>query len=61
VDFILERRGKIIAIEVKSNDSESSKGLDVFKKKFNPDKSYLITNNGLSWQEFIKINPIELF
>jgi uncharacterized protein len=61
VDFILERRGKIIAIEVKSNDSESSKGLEVFKKKFNPDKLYLITNNGLSWQEFLKINPIELF
>ena len=61
VDFILERRGKIIAIEVKSNDSENSKGLEVFKNKFNPDKMYLLSNRGLSWQEFLKINPIELF
>jgi predicted AAA+ superfamily ATPase len=61
VDFILERHGKIIAIEVKSNDSEYSKGLEVFKNKFNPDKSYLISNRGLSWQEFLKINPIDLF
>lgn len=61
VDFILERRGKIIAIEVKSNDSENNKGLEVFKNRFNPDKIYLITNRGLSWQEFLKINPIELF
>ena len=45
----------------KSIDPESSKGLEVFKKKFNPDKLYLITNRGLPWQEFLKINPIELF
>jgi uncharacterized protein len=61
VDFILERRGKTIAIEIKSNDSENSKGLEVFKNKFNPDKLYLISNRGLSWQEFLKINPVDLF
>ena len=61
VDFILERRGKTIAIEIKSNNSEKSKGLEVFKNKFNPEKLYLISNRGLSWQEFLKINPIDLF
>jgi uncharacterized protein len=61
VDFILERRGKIIAIEVKSNDSEYSKGLEVFNDRYKPDKLYMITNRGLSWQEFLKINPIDLF
>jgi predicted AAA+ superfamily ATPase len=61
VDFILERRGKTIAIEIKSNNSENSKGLEVFKNKFNPYKSYLISNRSLSWQEFLKINPIDLF
>ncbi|TAL71180.1 MAG: ATP-binding protein [Bacteroidetes bacterium] len=61
VDFILERRGKIIAIEVKSNDSESSRGLDIFKNKFKPDKLYLISNRGLSWQEILRIDPVELF
>jgi predicted AAA+ superfamily ATPase len=61
VDFVLERRGKVIAVEVKSNDSENKKGLEVFRKKFNPDKLYLISNRGLSWQEFLKINPTDLF
>ncbi len=61
VDFILESRGKIIAIEVKSNDSENKKGLEVFRNKFNPDKSYFVSNRGLTWQEFLKINPIDLF
>ena len=61
VDFVLERRGKIIAVEVKSNDSQISKGLEVFKYKFNPDKIYLISNRSLPWQEFLRINPIDLF
>lgn len=61
VDFILERRGKIIAIEVKNNNSEKNKGVEAFRNKFKPDKIYLISNNGLSWQEFLRINPIELF
>ena len=61
VDFILEKRGKIIAIEVKSNDSDKSKGLEVFRNKFKTEKIYLISNHGLSWQEFLRINPAEMF
>jgi predicted AAA+ superfamily ATPase len=61
VDFVLERHGKIIAIEVKSNESKNSKGLEAFKNKYNPDKIYLLSNRGLSWQEFLKINPVNLF
>lgn len=61
VDFILEKRGEIIAIEVKSNDSEKSKGLEIFRKKFKTEKIYLISNRGLSWKEFLRINPVELF
>jgi predicted AAA+ superfamily ATPase len=61
VDFILERRGKIIAIEVKSNDSENNRGLELFKKKFSPDKVYNISKRSLPWQEFLRINPVELF
>ena len=61
VDFVLERQGKIIAIEVKSSFSKNKKGMDAFKKKFNPHKMYFIDNKALSWLDFIKINPIELF
>ena len=61
VDFVIERRGKVIAIEVKSNYSENNKGVEAFRNKFKPDKVYLIRNNSLSWQEFLRINPVELF
>lgn len=61
VDFVLEKQAKIIAIEVKSSYSKNKKGMNAFQRKFNPDKIYLIDNKGLSWQEFLKINPVELF
>jgi len=32
-----------------------------FKKKFNPDKVLLVGNSGLSWQEFLKVKPVDLF
>jgi len=61
VDFILERQGKIVAIEVKSSISKNKKGMDAFKKKFSPHKVYFIDNKSLSWSDFLKINPLDLF
>ena len=61
VDFVLEKQGRIVAIEVKSSYSRNKKGMNAFQRKFNPGKIYLIDNKGLSWQEFLKINPVELF
>lgn len=61
VDFILEKQGKIIALEVKSSYAKHKKGMNAFINKFNPNKSLIIDNNGLSWKEFLKINPEELF
>ena len=61
VDFVIEKRGKTIGIEVKSGYKQITTGMNAFKKKFNPHKLILISNTGLSWKEFIKINPLELF
>jgi uncharacterized protein len=62
VDFVLEHRGKTVAIEVKSSTKRGNlKGMDEFKKQFEPNKLLLIGNTGLPWQEFLTINPIELF
>jgi len=61
VDFILEYHGKAIAIEVKSSYSKSKRGIEAFKNKFKPFKTYCIDNKGIPWYEFIKINPLELF
>lgn len=61
VDFILESKGKLIAIEVKSSIASSTNGITTFDKKFRPDKIILINNKGLTWKEFLKISPISLF
>jgi len=61
VDFIVEYDNKIIGIEVKSSVNKSSKGLYEFKKRYSPHKSLVIEKDGLDWNEFIKIDPRELF
>jgi uncharacterized protein len=61
VDFILEKQDKIIALEVKSNYQKTQKGIREFSKRFNPDKTFIISEEGISWKEFIKINPVDLF
>jgi len=61
VDFVLEKQGKIIALEVKSGLSKKMTGLNFFKKHFNPYKIYLIGQAGIPWEDLIRINPVELF
>ena len=61
VDFVIERKEKVIGLEVKSGAAGSTSGITAFKNKFNPDKVLLIGNAGLPWQDFLKLNPISLF
>lgn len=61
IDFVLEKRGKVTGLEIKSGNSSKAKGMEAFKKSFNPERILLIGNTGLPWQEFLKINPGELF
>jgi predicted AAA+ superfamily ATPase len=61
VDFVLEKKGEVIGLEVKSGATQASSGISAFKKAFNPDKVLLVGKSGIPWQDFLKINPIELF
>lgn len=61
VDFVLEKKDQVVAIEVKSGLVRGKKGMNTFVKKFNPSKIYLVDNKTLKWEEFIKINPEQLF
>jgi len=61
VDYVLEKGDQVIAIEVKSSYVKNKKGMEAFRQKFNPHKIYLIDNKVLPWNEFLKINPGELF
>lgn len=61
VDFVLERRGKVIALEVKGGDDQKNTGLSQFQKQHHSDKILLIGKSGLSIQEFLTLNPVSLF
>jgi predicted AAA+ superfamily ATPase len=60
VDFILEYRGSYIALEVKLTTGSVS-GITQFKKQFNPNKIYQLSETGLSWQQLISMDPRVLF
>lgn len=61
IDFVLEKKGKVIGMEVKSGTIQTSSGLSAFKNTFHPDKTILVGNSGLPWQDFLNMNPAELF
>ena len=61
VDFVLEKRSKIVALEVKTGADDYTSGMKAFKDQFNPDKILLIGKKGMPWQELLKMNPAELF
>lgn len=61
VDFVLEQRGRVIALEVKSGRGGGTKGMKTFDEQFHPEKVLLVGRAGISWQEFLSIDPIDLF
>ena len=61
IDFVIEKNGTAIGLEVKSNKGKNVNGMLAFKNKFNPEKNLLIGESGIPWTEFIKIDPIQLF
>jgi len=51
---------RIAECEVELNHDKVT-GIDKFKKQFRPHKVYQLDSRGLSWQEFITMDPRELF
>jgi uncharacterized protein len=61
VDFVLEKKGKVIGLEVKSGAKQKALGIEAFKRQHEPDKVLLVGNSGVPWQEFLKVSPRQLF
>lgn len=61
VDFILRKKGVVIAIEVKSNAEKSTKGLETFRKMFNPRSTILVGDGGIGAEDFLSMNIKSLF
>ena len=61
VDFVMEKGGKVIALEVKTNPARQTKGMAAFTKQWQPHKILMIGKEGLSWQDFLTTRVNDLF
>lgn len=61
VDFVLRKNNSIIALEVKGNSEKQTDGLNEFKKRFNPTQALLVGPEGISPEEFFKMDLRKLF
>ena len=61
VDFVLVRNGRVVAIEVKSNDEKSTKGLTVFEQLYHPYRSLLVGPSAFPIETFLQTSLDTLF
>jgi hypothetical protein len=61
VDFIIEKDGELVALEVKSGKNKKDLGLSSFKKLYQTKRTLLVGGDGLTIEEFLNIAPKDLF
>ena len=61
VDYVLEKKGRLVAIEVKSNDAPGNQGLIEFKAQFNPHLALVVGDGGMKAEDFLSTHPADLF
>lgn len=61
VDFILRKKGAVVAIEVKSNAEKRTDGLDKFRQLFNPQSSFIVGDGGIRVEDFLSMDIKKLF
>lgn len=61
VDFILRKKGTVIAIEVKSNAEKSTSGIIKFREMFHPKSAFIVGDGGISIEEFLSMDLKRIF
>lgn len=61
VDFVVEFKKRIIALEVKTSKVGSLTGMNAFSKNFHPEKSLVVGTGGIPWEEFLQLDVLDLF
>lgn len=61
VDFVLEKKGVLIAVEVKSGRRTTNEGIAIFNKKFSPKMAFVVGSGALSIEEFLTLDLEMLF
>lgn len=58
IDFIIQREGKIIPVEVKSADNTKAKSLKVYMERFKPEYAIKISSKNFGFEDNKKIVPL---
>ena len=61
VDFILRKKGSVLAIEVKSNAEKQTEGLEKFRQLYNPQSSFIVGDGGIGVEDFFSMDIRKLF
>ena len=61
VDFILQKKDSIVAIEVKSNAEKRTDGLEKFKSLFSPHTALIVGDGGIPASDFLSMPIASLF
>lgn len=61
VDFIIQRQGETIAIEVKSGRRGMNSGLKSFREKFQPKRAFVVGTDGMPLADFFRCHVEDLF
>ena len=61
VDFILHKKGSLVAIEVKSNAEKRTEGLAKFNQMFTPKTSFIVGEGGIKVEDFLTMDIEKLF
>lgn len=61
VDYVLRRKGRIVAIEVKCNSEKNTSGMERFKDMFHPHRAIIVGDGGIPVEEFMQLDPKRLF
>lgn len=58
VDFVIQREGKLIPIEVKSADNTRAKSLKIYREAYKPDYAIKLSAKSFGFEDNIKTVPL---
>jgi predicted AAA+ superfamily ATPase len=58
IDFIIQREGRLIPVEVKASDNVRSRSLDAYTGSFKPDYAVRVSTKNFGYENGIKSVPL---
>lgn len=59
VDYVIQKKEKLLAIEVKSNHEKQTQGMSKFAEMFGPSRVIIVGPEGISVEEFLAHSPLD--